>query len=82
MYKIGLWLTITPKFSPLRVPKAHYARAPLRGAKQGCPHRPQGAKQVCPVQKSAPRLTISAQTRIQSYAAIKKTEIGSGGGVS
>ena len=43
--------------------KARYARAPLRGAKQGCPHRPQGAKRACPVEKSAPRLTISRRTR-------------------
>ena len=43
--------------------KARYARAPLRDAKQGCPHRPQGAKRACPVQKSAPRLTISRRTR-------------------
>ena len=55
---IGLWLTITPKFFRCAAYKARYARAPLRGAKQGCPHRPQGAKRACPVQKSAPRLTI------------------------
>ena len=45
--------------------KARYARAPLRDAKQGCPHRPQGAKRACPVQKSAPRLTISRRTRMR-----------------
>ena len=36
----------------------------LRGAKRGCPHRPQGAKRVCPGQKCAPRLTFSRRTRI------------------
>jgi len=35
----------------------------LRGAKRGCPHRPQGAKRVCPGQKCAPRLTFSPRTR-------------------
>ena len=43
--------------------RARSARRRSAAPKQGCPHRPQGAKQACPRQKNDPRLLISRLTR-------------------
>ena len=51
------------KFSCCAGKRARSARRRSAAPKQGCPHRPQGAKQACPRQKNDPRLLISRLTR-------------------
>ena len=77
MYKIDWSLA---HYNPQIFPAAR-AKGALR-ARTATRRETRVSTQASGGKTSAPRLTISAQTRIQSYAAIKKTEIGSGGGVS